>query len=405
MAVGLFVGVWVARYLGPARFGLLSYAQSFVALFAAISTLGLDQILVREIVKYPDKEKELLGTAFVLRLLGAAATLGILTIAVNFTSNDAYTNALIFIIGSATVLQAFKVIDLYFQAKVMSKYAVLANMISVAVSSVVKIILILYHAPLIDFAWVVLFDSCVLAMGYMYFFKKRTASQFQFLKIRTNIAFLLLKNSWPLILSGLAITIYMRIDQIMIKEMLGKKEVGYYSAAVRLSELWLFITVTITNSLFPAILNAKSINEQLYQKRVLQLYRLLAFISIMISLIIYIFANLIVQYTYGPEFKPTTILLQLYVWSIVFVFLNNGAWQWYLAENLQHLATVRLIMGAILNVILNYLLIPRFAAIGAVYSTLISYSLASYFGNLLFSQTRPNFILQTKALLSFYRIY
>ena len=122
MFVGLFIGIWVARYLGPERFGLFSYAQSFVGLFVAIATLGLDGIVVRELVKDESRTNELIGTAFYLKLIGAILTLLVLVIATQFTSNDRYTNLLVFIIASATIFQSFNVVDMYFQSKVLSKY-------------------------------------------------------------------------------------------------------------------------------------------------------------------------------------------------------------------------------------------------------------------------------------------
>ena len=181
MVVGLFVGIWVARYLGPDKFGLLSYAQSFVGLFAAISTLGLDGIVVRELVKRPEKEYVLIGTAFVLKIFGAFLTLALLAVVVHFTSNDHYTNLLVFIIASATIFQSFNVVDLYFQSKVLSRYVVYANIVSLFASSIVKVLLILNEAPLIAFAWVVLFDSFVLACGFVYFFARHSTFNIQHL--------------------------------------------------------------------------------------------------------------------------------------------------------------------------------------------------------------------------------
>ena len=170
MVVGLFVGIWVARYLGPEQFGLFSYAQSFVGLFTAIATLGLDGIVVRELVKDESRRDELIGTAFYLKLIGAIAVLIVLAVAIQFTSNDHYTNVLVFIIASATIFQAFNVVDMYFQAKVLSKYVVYANVISLLISSLIKIALILNDAPLIAFAWATLFDSFILALGFIYFY-------------------------------------------------------------------------------------------------------------------------------------------------------------------------------------------------------------------------------------------
>ena len=127
MFVGLFVGIWVARYLGPEQFGLFSYAQSFVGLFVAFATLGLDGIIVRELVKDPNKRDALLGTAFRLKLIGALLVLIALAFAVKLSHQDTITTLLIFIVASATVFQSFNIIDFYFQANVLSKYTVYAN--------------------------------------------------------------------------------------------------------------------------------------------------------------------------------------------------------------------------------------------------------------------------------------
>jgi len=262
MTVGLFVGVWVARYLGPEQFGLFSYVMSFVGLFTAIATLGLDSIVVRELVKDETQKWALIGTSFYLKVIGAFLTLGILAVAVNFTSNDQYTNMLVFIIASSTLFQSFNVIDFYFQAKVLSRFVVYANIIGLSLSSVVKVTLILNEAPLVAFVWVVFFDSIVLALGLIYFFIKEMTCDIQKISFKKEAAILLLKDCWPLILSGIVISVYMKIDQVMIKEMLGSEAVGQYAVAVRLSELWYFIPMIVVSSLFPAIINAKEISEK-----------------------------------------------------------------------------------------------------------------------------------------------
>ena len=267
MFVGLFVGIWVARYLGPEQFGLFSYAQSFVGLFTAIATLGLDGIVIRELVKDESRRDELIGTAFWLKLIGAFGVLLVLAVAVNFTSNDSYTNTLVFIIASATVFQAFNVVDMYFQAKVMGKYITYANLLSLLASSLVKIALIMSEASLEAFALTIVFDSVVLAMGYIYFYFKNSKFNIQNLKFNKSTAVALLKDSWPLILSGVVISIYMKIDQVMIQEMMGSEAVGQYAAAVRISEAWYFIPMVVASSLFPAIINAKKHSEEQYYAR------------------------------------------------------------------------------------------------------------------------------------------
>ena len=397
MIVGLFVGVWVARYLGPEQFGIFSYAQSFVGLFVVISSLGLNDIVVRELLKDKFKKDELLGTVFFMRLLGAFIVLIILALAINFTSGDSYTNTLIFIIASSTIFQSFNVIDFYFQSKVLSKYVVYSNLIALLISSIIKITLILNEASLIYFAMVVVFESFVLACGYIYFYLKNNQSirDWRFIK---SVAKNLLKDSYPLILSGLVISIYMKMDQIMIFEMLGSGAVGQYSAALRLSEVWYFIPMIIASSLFPAILNAKKISEKLYYERIQKLYDLLVWIAVFISVMMSLSSNLVVELLYGKEYSETGSVLIIYIWASVFVFLGVASSKWFLSENLQKYSFYRTLCGAIINLILNYILIPIYSIYGAAVATLISQIFASYLFNAFNKKLRYTFLLQTNAL-------
>ena len=334
MIVGLFVGIWVARYLGPEQFGVFSYAQSFVGLFTAIATLGLDGIVVRELVKDENRKDELIGTAFWLKVMGAFGVLLMLAMAINFTSNDTYTNTLVFIIASATIFQSFNVVDFYFQSKVMSRFVVYINIISLFLSSMVKIALILNKAPLIAFAWVILFDSFVLACGFIYFYIKNNSTlNIKNLKFRGKTAVLLLKDSWPLVLSGIAISIYMKIDQVMIKEMMNAEAVGQYAAAVRLSEAWYFIPMVISLSLFPAIINAKKQSEELYYVRLQKLYDFMVWVAIAIALPMTFLSDWIVELLFGQAYIEAGNVLMIHIWTGVFVFLGVAFSKYLFAEN------------------------------------------------------------------------
>ena len=400
MVVGLFVGIWVARYLGPEQFGLFSYAQSFVGLFTAIATLGLDGIIVRELVKDESRRDELIGTSFWLKVMGAMIVLAILAIAVNFTSNDSYTNMLVFIIASATIFQSFNVVDFYFQSKVLSKYVVYTNIISLFISSIVKISLILNEAPFESFAWVILFDSFVLACGFIYFYiKTNSISIIRNLTFSKVTAISLLKDSWPLILSGIVISIYMKIDQVMIKTMLDSEAVGQYSAAVKLSEAWYFVPMVIASSLFPAIVNAKKQSEELYYNRLQNLYDLMVWGAILIAIPTLFLSDYIILTLYGEAYIQASGVLALHIWAGVFVFLGVASSKWFIAENLQKYSFYRTLAGALINIVLNYILIPLYGIYGAAFATLISQAVASYLFNLTNKKLRYTFLLQTNAIL------
>lgn len=379
MVVGLFVGIWVARYLGPEQFGLFSYAQSFVGLFTAIATLGLDGIVVRELVKDESRRDELIGTAFYLKLIGAIAVLIVLAIAIQFTSNDHYTNILVFIIASATIFQAFNVVDMYFQAKVLSKYVVYANIISLFISSIVKIVLILNDAPLIAFAWATLFDSVVLALGFIYYYIKNNSTfKIQNLKFSKATAVALLKDSWPLILSGIVISIYMKIDQVMIQEMIGSEAVGQYAAATRLSEAWYFIPMVVASSLFPAIINAKKQSEELYYARLQKLYDLMVWMAIAIALPMTFLSDWLINLLYGEQYSQAGTVLMIHIWTGVFVFLGVAFGKFLTTQNWTKKSFYRTLLGAILNIILNFILIPKYGINGAAIATLLGQFIANY---------------------------
>jgi O-antigen/teichoic acid export membrane protein len=389
ITVGLFIGIWVARYLGPEQFGLFSYAQSFVGLFSAIATLGLNQIVVRELVRDENRKYELIGTAFWLIVMGAVATLVILAIAVNFTSNDQYTNLLIFIIASSTIFQSFNVIDFYFQSKVISKYVVYANTLSLFISSIAKIVLIINEASLIYFAWVVLFDSFILAMGFIYYFlKKNSKFKVKYMKFRKNTALGLLKDSWPLILSGVAVMVYMRIDQIMLKEMLDNNAVGIYASAIRLSEAWYFIPTVILTSLFPAIIKAKQRSEKLYNDRIQKLYGLLVWMAIIMSIIITFIGKPIILLLFGEPYSEASSVLTIHIWASIFVVAALLRGKWFVAENLTKYSLYTVLVGMTLNIILNYFLIKEYGVNGAAYATLFARVLSLYIIAIFFVEIR-----------------
>ncbi|NCD10916.1 MAG: flippase [Epsilonproteobacteria bacterium] len=379
MVVGLFVGIWVARYLGPEQFGLFSYAQSFVGLFTAIATLGLDGIVVRELVKDESRRDELIGTAFYLKLIGAIAVLIVLAVAIQFTSNDHYTNILVFIIASATIFQAFNVVDMYFQAKVLSKYVVYANVISLFVSSIVKVVLILNDAPLIAFAWATLFDSVVLALGFIYYYVKNSSIfNIKNLIFKRETAVSLLKDSWPLILSGIVISIYMKIDQVMIQEMMGSEAVGQYAAAVRISEAWYFIPMVIASSLFPAIINAKKQSEELYYARLQKLYDLMVWMAIAIALPMTFLSDWVVNLLYGEQYSEAGSVLMIHIWAGVFVALGVVTGKVVIVNNKQLNGMYCTGIGATSNVLLNFLLIPKYGIQGAAVATMLSQIISGF---------------------------
>jgi O-antigen/teichoic acid export membrane protein len=398
MTMGLFVGIWVARYLGPEQFGLFSYAQSFTFLFAAIATLGLDSIVIRELVKDESRSNVLIGTAFFMKMAGALLLLPFLYVAVGFTNNDDFTNLLIFIIASSTIFQSFNVIDFYCQSKVLSKYVAWANSFSLFISSVIKVVLILNEAPLIYFVYMILLDSIILSLGLVYFYIKKIHLSIMHWRFDWETACELLKDSWPLILSSIVVSIYMKIDQVMIKEMMNVEAVGQYAAAVRLSEVWYFIPMTIAGSLFPAIANAKKFNKQLYMLRLQRLYTLMVWLGIAIALPVTFFSEWIIVFLYGDVYQQASQVLMVHIWAGIFVFLGTAG-AFFTIEKLTKIFFYKSLAGALTNVLLNLWLI-KYGLVYVAFATLLSQLLSSFLLDLLFKKSRGQFYLKSYAFIA-----
>ena len=402
LTVSFFVGVWVVRYLGPEEFGLFSYTQSFVSLFAVIASLGLDEIIIRELVKNPDKRDVLLGTAFGLKLFGVGLMLLMMGLGIFISGNDFYTNTLILIIASSVIFQSFNVIDLYFQSKVLSKYIVYAHLISLTISALLKVCFILTGMPLIAFVILVSFDAFVVALGFIYMYLQQRLTLWEW-SFNLTYCKSILQDSWPIIFSGILLMMQARIDQIMIKEFLDYKEVGYYSAALRLVEAVAFFPIILKSSLFPAVQNVKDQTE-LYSNRMLNLYRLNFLLFLIVAVPILFFAQKVIDTLYGIDYIPSVMLLQIMVLRLFFTNMGSARGVYILTENLFKFSLLTMALGTLTNILLNLIWIPVYKSLGAVMASMVSFFITIFLIDILYSKTRKNSYLIIKGILSFYKI-
>ena len=397
MGIGLFVGVWVARYLGPDAFGQLNYALAFVALFGAIATLGMDGIVIMEIVRLPEQKNEILGTVFLLKFLAgcAAFTLAILAVWL-LRSKDVLIIWMVAIIAAGLIFQSTDAIDLWFQSQVRSKYSIYARNFAFLISAALKIWLILVNASLVAFAWVSLGEVAITSLGLLFVYKFYGGRFIQW-KFRFYWLKKLLKEGLPLFLSALAVMLYVRLDLIMLSEMVGNHEAGIYAAATRLSEIWYFLPIIIVASVSPAIIRLRETNFARYTSSFLKLYFVLTWLAIGIALPLSLLSGWIIQLLYGAEFAAAGHVLAVHLWASLAVFLGVASGQYMLIEQLQKFSFYRTLMGLICNIVLNLVLIPSMGAMGAAIATVISY-LVAVFSLLLFKETRKHTITLLESL-------
>jgi PST family polysaccharide transporter len=374
MGVALIIGVWIARYLGPSKFGLLNYAIAFSSLFGIVATLGLDSIVVRELVRTPEERDFIIGSAFTLKLVGSfiAVTLSVVG-AVLLAHKDILTIYIVGITSTSFLFQSFNVIDLYFQSKVQSRYTVYASNAAFLLMAAVKVILLLKAAPVVAFAWASLGEAVLTALFLFVAFRMNHFNMAAW-KPNLQVARRLLSSSWPLMLSGISVMISTRADQVLIGQMLTNKDVGLYSAAVRIAEVWYFIPLGIASSSFPMLIEAKKHTELAYHAKLQKLFTSTVLFAVGFSIVFTIIAAPIVKLLYGVAYLSASRPLSILIWSGVPVAFGCIWGNWMLLENKTGTIFYFQLNAAILNVLLNLILIPRFGIVGSAYATLISYS-------------------------------
>ena len=399
MGVGLIVSVWVARYLGPTQYGLFNYAVAFTCLFGGIASMGLDQIAVRDIVREPAQTNEIIGTAFYLKLFGGIIAVTSALIIINsIRPHDILTLTLVGIIVAGMIFQSFDVIDLWFQSQVQSKYVVYAKNGAFLITALIRVVLILTGASLIAFAFAGLVEMILGAYGLIYFYRRHSQRLIDW-RISLKCVKKILHDCWPLILSGTAIMIYLKIDMVMLGGMVGNQSVGIYAAATRVSEIWYFIPVIIVSSMLPSIIETKKISEELYYLKLQKLFDLMAGLALAITIPMTFLSDFIIQILYKESYTGSGTILAIHIWAVPFVSMGVAQSSWDIAENLTGLALKRTIIGAVINVVLNFILIPHYSGVGAAISTVIAYAFSGCLSNLIDKRTIRIFVLQVKSLL------
>ena len=399
IVVNFVVSIWIARYLGPDMFGALSYSIAFVSLFNIVANLGINDIVVRELVKFKSRQSEIMGSAFVLKALGAVLSILIAAGFVFLTrSNQPQTVLMVFLISCGFIFQSLDVIDLQYQSKVMSKYSIWAKNSAFLLTSALKVYFILSGMPVVYFASAVLIEAAIGSAGVIYIYHRQKNNIFRW-KIDKKISRELFLLGLPILLAGTLSLFYLKIDRILIGQIMGDDALGKYSAATALCDPWIFVPSAIATSVFPAIISTKTRDSALYVARMQQLYSFLAQIAFIIAVVTAILSPFLIKILYGQSYSGAASVLSIYIWTIVFVFIDAGAMKWFLVEHLQRYLAYRALIGAVSALALNYFLVGKFGIIGGAVAAVSTQFVVIYLSNLWFYKTRVLFRMQTKAIL------
>lgn len=375
LLVSFFIGAWLARYLGPENYGIFNYAIAFVGLFGFIAPLGVDAILSRDLVAYPEKRDELLGTAFVLKLIGGVLAFLAASATAYFLETSSLVKMIVVIFSLNFIFLSFNTVAFFFNSQVESKKNIKVQVFSTFISAFLKIILIILNLGILWLSLVFLIEAIIQGIGLLISYKNNNSTLKDW-KFDNKLALNILKNSWLLMLASAATFVYLKIDQVMIGRMMGATEVGLYAVAVKMADVWYFIPGIICSSLFPAIINAKNNNKEVYKKRLQNLYWLMFFVSFIIALPISFLSKFLITWLFGYEYIKAASVLSIYIWAGIGFFLSMAINQYLMSEDRLKTIFVISLVTMIVNVLLNLYFIPLFGLNGAAIATFISYLIA-----------------------------
>ncbi len=402
-ALTLTVSILLARHLGAADFGLLQYALSVVGLFALVTTLGLDVVLSRELVRRPNDSGVLLGTAFALRTAAVCLLFAFLGLSTAVTGYDGPLRSMLFILGFAYVPQVFGILELYFQARVLARVAAVANVTANAAAALFAIVAIGVGVPLEYFAGIWLIEACVFAVGLWIGYRSLRTHDTRW-TFDAALARGLLAEGWPLMFSLALVSIYANIDRVMVRAFLGDEATGLYAAAARLSDAWYIVPTVVVNSLFPAVVGAKDTSTSEYHRRLQSLYDLMVWLAVAAALPVTFLSDTLMATLYGQPYRVTGIVLSIQLWTGILVFLGVASGRWFILEGYTRGYFLRSLVGVFVNVTFNLFLIPRYGILGAALATLVAQIAVVIGFDALVHSTRVSFWMKCRALVPVHRL-
>jgi O-antigen/teichoic acid export membrane protein len=395
---GLLVGVLVARYLGPDQFGLMNYVISYVTLFSVFAAFGLDNIEIRELSKKNSIKETVLGTAFAVRLVFAVIAMLLILLTLMRFESDAATFTLVMVYSLSLIFSALNVIRNYFTSIVLNEYVVKTEIFRTLIGAGIKVFLLFNHCSLAWFIAASTFDFVLIGGGYLYAYRKKVGriSAWRFSAMTARI---LIRESFPLLLSGTAVIIYQKINEVMIRNMMDNASVGQFSVAAKITELAIFIPMVIAQTVTPLLVQARQEDVVRYQIKRQQFMDLMVWSGVVMALAMSVLAFPVIRLLYGEKYLSAIPVLQIMAWKTVFVALFSASGQMILIENLQRFVAVRNVIGCMVSVALNWLLIPLWGIVGSAVATVLTMAFSGYISHLFIKPYHYLIPIQTRALL------
>ncbi len=394
----LLIGVLVARYLGPDNFGLMNYVISYVTLFSVLATFGLDGIEIRELSRTNALPNTILGTAFALRLILALGAILLILVTLWLFEVDAFTFCMVMLYSGSLVFGSVNVIRNHFTALVLNEYVVKTEISRVVIGSAIKAVLLIAHCSLAWFIAASAFDAALIAAGYLRAYR-RQAGLLRHWTFDPRVARMLIRESFPLLLSSAAVILYQNLDAVLIRHLLDNASVGHFFAATKVADIVLFVPLVISQTVTPFLVRAHEEDPARYAAQAQSFLDLMVWSSVLMALAMSALAEPAIRLLYGARYAQAIPVLQIMPWKAVFVALSIASGQLIIIQHLQRFAVLRNVMGCVVSVLLNLLLIPVWGIVGSAIAALLTMAVSGYVAHCFIRPYRYLVPMQTRAVV------
>lgn len=384
----LIIGMLTARYLGPSNYGLISYAASLVAFAVPIMQLGFRSTLVQEYVNYSEEEGKILGTSLIMNILASIACMfGVVSFAAIANPSETETILVCLLYSTSLFFQAIEMIQYWFQARLLSRYSSVAMLCAYFIVALYRVYLLIEQKSILWFAVTHSIEYGLVGIALLLYFKKLSNQKLSFsLKLAKRI----FSKSKYYIVSGLMVTIFQNTDHVMLKLMIGDIENGYYTTAVTCAGMTQFIFLAIIDSARPLILTNRKTDLKKFEEELSSLYSIIIYLALAQSVCFVILADPIIRILYGSAYLSAIPVLRIVVWYTAFSCMGTIRNIWILAEGKQSVLWIINLSGALINVVLNAILIPYMGACGAALASALTQFFANFVMGFIMKSIRLN---------------
>lgn len=396
MLLSLVVGVLSARYLGPGNYGLIHYATAYTVFFTSLCNLGINSVIVKELLDFPEDNGTIVGTAIGLRTLSSilsALTICLLSLIVD--RGEPITVAVVALSSIGLIFNVFETFNYWYHSRLQSKRIVIGSLIAYIVTSAYKIILLITGRSVLWFALATAVDYVVGAIVMYTCYRYDGGQKLRFSRERGKR---LLAKSHHYILPGLMTAIYAQTDKIMLKHMIDEAALGYYATAVTLCGMWTFVLTAVVDSLNPYIMEAHKADANRFRKLNKILYAITFWISMLVSLALVLLGDFVIEILYGADYLPAAVPLKVITWYTAFSYLGVARNAWIVCENKQKYLKYIYLFGAASNLILNLIMIPIWGSVGAAVASLVAQIVTSLVVPFCIKDLRENATLMLEAM-------